>query len=158
MGDELWCRQAQNGVNFDFDLKFDLEGQCWLPPKTIGTLTKVFCIFGPSLVILAWTADELSCRQTWWRTDGQGQRQYPEAKTASGKKLSTLLAFYEENSAVIDGFPHKNSLKHTYSGFCMLIAWTKCWTKSQVAGDQDAMMLMSCHFNVCENWEDVDCV
>ena len=37
MGDELWCRQAQNGVNFDFDLKFDLGGQSRLPPKTIGT-------------------------------------------------------------------------------------------------------------------------
>ena len=71
MGDELWCGQAQNGVNFDFDLKFDLEGQGWLPPKTIGTLTKVFCIFGPNLVILAWTGDELSRGQTWWRTDGR---------------------------------------------------------------------------------------
>ena len=40
MGDELWCKQAPNGVTFDFDLKFDLEGQGWLPPKTIGTLTK----------------------------------------------------------------------------------------------------------------------
>ena len=71
MGDELWCGQAQNGVNFDSDLKFDLEGQGWLPPKTIGTLTKVFCIFGPNLVILAWTGDELSRGQTWWRTDGR---------------------------------------------------------------------------------------
>ena len=69
MSDELWCWQAQNGVNFDFDLKFDLEGQSWLPLKTIGTLTKVFCIFGPNLVILAWTGDELSRGQTWWRTD-----------------------------------------------------------------------------------------
>ena len=59
MGDELLWGQAQIGVNFDFDLKFDLEGQGWLPPKTIGTLTKVFCIFGPHLVILAWTGDEL---------------------------------------------------------------------------------------------------
>ena len=87
MGDELWCGQAQNGVNFDFDLKFDLEGQSWLPPKTIGTLTKVFCIFGPNLVILAWTADELSCGQTWWRTDGRtgattipGGKNWPRVK------------------------------------------------------------------------------
>ena len=71
MVDESCCGQAQKGVNFDFDLKFDLEGQGWLPPKTIGTLTKVFCIFGPNLVILAWTGDELSHRQTWWRTDGR---------------------------------------------------------------------------------------
>ena len=84
MVDELWGGQAQNGVTFDFDLKFDLEVQGWLPLKTIGTLTKVFCIFGPNLVILAWTSDELSRGQTWWRTDGQGQRQYPEAKTGLG--------------------------------------------------------------------------
>ena len=69
MGDKLWCGQAQNGVNFDFDLKFGLEGQGQLPRKTIGTLTKVFCIFGPHLVILAWTGEELSRRQTWWWTD-----------------------------------------------------------------------------------------
>ena len=63
MGDELWCGQAQNGVNFDFEVKFDLEGQGQLPSKAIGTLTKVFCIFDPNLVILAWTGPELSCGQ-----------------------------------------------------------------------------------------------
>ena len=35
--DELWCEQAQNEVKFDFQVKFDLEGQGWLSPKTIGT-------------------------------------------------------------------------------------------------------------------------
>ena len=45
--------QAQNGVNFEFEVKFDLEGQGQLPPKTIGILTKVFCISAPNLVILA---------------------------------------------------------------------------------------------------------
>ena len=29
MGDELWCRQAQNGVNFNFWVKFELKGQGW---------------------------------------------------------------------------------------------------------------------------------
>ena len=55
-GDELSHGQAQNGVNFDFEhveVKFDLEGQGQSPPKTIGILTKVFCTFGPNLVILA---------------------------------------------------------------------------------------------------------
>ena len=81
--------QAQNGVNFDFDLKFDLEVQGWLPLKTIGTLTKVFCIFGPNLVILVWTSDELSRGQTWWRTDGRtdrGNDNTRRPKLASGKK------------------------------------------------------------------------
>ena len=71
MGDELSRRQAQNGVNFDFEVKFDLEGQGQSPPKTIGISTKVFYTYGPNLVILAWTGDELSRGQTWWRTDGR---------------------------------------------------------------------------------------
>ena len=41
-GDELLHRQAQNGVNFDFKVKFDLESQGQSPHKTIGILTKVF--------------------------------------------------------------------------------------------------------------------
>ena len=35
-GDELSRGQAQNGVNFDFEVTFDLEGQGQSPPKTIG--------------------------------------------------------------------------------------------------------------------------
>ena len=52
-GNELSCRQAQNGVTFDFEVKFGLEGQGQSPPKTIGFLTKVFYTYGPNLVILA---------------------------------------------------------------------------------------------------------
>ena len=50
---ELWRGQAQNGVNLAFQVKFDLEGQGQWPPKTIGTLTKLFCTFCPNLVVLA---------------------------------------------------------------------------------------------------------
>ena len=32
-GDELLCRKTQNGVNFDFEVKFDLEGQGQSPQK-----------------------------------------------------------------------------------------------------------------------------
>ena len=68
-GDKLSCPQAQNGVTFDFEVKFDLEGQGQSPPKTIGILTKVFYTYGPNLVILAWTDDELSRGQPGgWRT------------------------------------------------------------------------------------------
>ena len=70
-GAELSRGEAQNGVNFYFEVKFDLEGQGQLPPKTIGILTKVFYTYAPNLVILAWTGDELSRGQTWWRTDGR---------------------------------------------------------------------------------------
>ena len=56
-GDELSHGQAQNGVNFDFKVKFDLEGQGQSLSKTIGILTKVFYICGPNLVILAERGD-----------------------------------------------------------------------------------------------------
>ena len=86
--------QAQNGVNFDFEVKFDLEGQGQSPPKTIGTLTKVFYTYGPNLVILAQRGDELShgqaCgyrthRRTHRQTDG-GNDNTRRPKLASGKK------------------------------------------------------------------------
>ena len=91
-GDELSHGQAQNGVNFYFEVKFDLEGQGQSLPKTIGILTKVFYIYGRNLVILA-ERDELSRGQARdWRTDGhthrqtdrRRQRQYPKAKTGLG--------------------------------------------------------------------------
>ena len=74
-GDELSHGQAQNGVNFDFEVKINLEGQGEPPPKTIGILTKVFYIYGPNLVILAETGHELSRGQARdWHTDGHTHR------------------------------------------------------------------------------------
>ena len=93
IGGELWHAQAQNGVNFDFGVQFDLEGQGQSPNKTIGILTKVFYTYCPNLVILAWTGDELSRgqasvysthRRTDTQTDRRRQRQYPKAKTGLG--------------------------------------------------------------------------
>ena len=52
-GDELSCQQAQNGLTFEFEVKFDLEAQGQSPLKTIGILTKFFYTYGPNLVILA---------------------------------------------------------------------------------------------------------
>ena len=51
--DKLLWGQARNGVNFDFEVEFDLEGQSQSPPKAIGILTKVFYTCDPNLVILA---------------------------------------------------------------------------------------------------------
>ena len=59
-GGELWHGQAQNGVNCEFGVQFDPEGQNQLSHETIGIRTKLFCTSGPNLVILAWTGDELS--------------------------------------------------------------------------------------------------
>ena len=65
-----------------------------MPPKTIGTLTNMFCILGPNLVILAWTGDELSRGQTWWRADGRtdaGNDNTRRPKLASGNKTVGLI-------------------------------------------------------------------
>ena len=46
MDDELlWCGQTQNGVNLDFQVQYDLEGQCRSLHKAIGILNKVFYTF-----------------------------------------------------------------------------------------------------------------
>ena len=75
-GDGLSHGKAQNGVNFDFEVKLYLEGHGQSPPKTKGVLTKFFYIYGPILVILAETGDELSRRQARdWHTDGHTDRQ-----------------------------------------------------------------------------------
>ena len=89
-GDELFSRQAQNGSNFDFEVKFHLEGQDQSPPKTIEILTKVFYTYRPILVILAWRSDELSSRQshgyrTHRRTDA-GNDNTRRPKLALGNK------------------------------------------------------------------------
>ena len=110
-GDELSSRQSQNGVTFDFEVKFDLEGHGQSHPKTMGILTKVFYTYGPNLVILAWTGDELSrgqasdwCthRRTHRQTDA-GNDNTRRPKLASGKNwlfwpefgISGLLLYFK---------------------------------------------------------------
>ena len=99
-GDELSPGRAQNGVNFDFEVKFDLEGQGQSLPKTIGILTKVFHTYGPNLVILAWTGEELLLEQaiayrTHGRTDTDRQTQattIPEGQNWPWVKISGIQA------------------------------------------------------------------
>ena len=80
------------GSILKFEVKFDLEGQGQLPPKTIGIFTKVFCFSGPNLAILAWISDELSWGQASdWYTHRHRQRQYLEAKTDLGKKKNIVI-------------------------------------------------------------------
>ena len=77
-GDELSRGQAQNGLIFYFEVKFDLEGQGQSPPKTIGILTKVFYTYGPNLVILAWEQVMRYCADKHVitvHTDGRMDRQ-----------------------------------------------------------------------------------
>ena len=46
-----------------FSVKFDLEGQGQLHPQTLGILTKVFCTYGPNLVVLGCKDGEFWCRE-----------------------------------------------------------------------------------------------
>ena len=92
-GGELSRGQAENGPNFDFDIKFDLEGQGQSSPKTIGTLTKVFYTYGSNLVILAWTGPSYRVDKrvidTHRHTDtqtGTGNDNTRRPKLASGNK------------------------------------------------------------------------
>ena len=110
IGGELLYGQAQNGVNFDFEVKFDLEGEAQSLPKTIGILTKVFFTYGLNMVILAWTDDELSHgqardyrthrrihRQTQATTIPQGQN-WPRVK--NGDIDMPILCVYNEKFAL----------------------------------------------------------
>ena len=51
------------GRKTGFKIENEIEDQDQSIPKFIEILTQVFCTFGPNLVILAWTGDELLCRQ-----------------------------------------------------------------------------------------------
>ena len=103
-GDKLSCGQAQNEVKFDFDVKFDLEVQGRSSPKIIGISTKVFCTYVSNVVILAWTADELSCGQAsdWYthrhahtdRYTDRGDDNTRRPKLASGNKF---MFFYRKH-------------------------------------------------------------
>ena len=101
---DLSSGQTQNGVNFDFHVKFDLEGQGRSLHKTIGILTKVFYTFAPNLVILAQTVDELSCGQTHdWRTHTHrhthaGNDNTRRPKLASGKNENISLSFLKSTA------------------------------------------------------------
>ena len=88
-GGEWSCGQAQKSVNFEFQVQFDLEGQRQSILKTIGILTKMFCMSGSNLVILAETSHKLSCGKACdWRPHGQMQattipeiQNWPRVKT-----------------------------------------------------------------------------
>ena len=127
--DELCGGQAQNEVKFDFQIKFDLEGQSRSSPKTIGTTsTNVFCTFVPNLVIPAWTSGELSCGQArdWYTHTDTRTHRHTDAgndntrrpKLASGNKTVLLRDTVHQTSpgesaaaGLATGQPHKHFLK-----------------------------------------------
>ena len=87
IGGELWCGQAQNGVNPNFKLNLTLQVRA-IYPQIIGILIKVFYTSGPNLVILVWMSEEVSCTQTHGQTDGRTDmyRQAQAMTTPKGQK------------------------------------------------------------------------
>ena len=74
---QIFQRRKSDANKQDFENKLNLTCHAQSTPKTTGILTNVFSTSDPNLVALAWTGDELSRGQTWWRTDGRtdGQTQ-----------------------------------------------------------------------------------
>ena len=76
---QIFQRCKSDANKQDFEIKLNLTYQARSTPKITEILTKVFCTFGPNLVILVWTGDELSRGQasayrTHGRTDGHTDR------------------------------------------------------------------------------------
>ena len=94
---QIFQRRKSDANKQDFEIKLNLTFQARSNPKIWGILTKVFYSYGPNLVILACTGDEISRGQaraypTPRRTDGRTQRQTDAGndntrspKLASGK-------------------------------------------------------------------------
>ena len=61
-GEELSCGQAHNGLNLEFEVKFDLDFQGQSPPKTIGIFTKIFYTYG------LWSKFRDPSLNRWWVT------------------------------------------------------------------------------------------
>ena len=60
---QIFQRRKSDANKQDYEIQLNLTYRDRSTPKIIGILTKVFCIFGPHLVILAWAGDELSREQ-----------------------------------------------------------------------------------------------
>ena len=108
IGAEWWHGQAQNMAIFYFEVKFDLEVQGQLPPKTIWILTKVFCFSSPNLVILAWTGDKLSRGQASdYRTHRRTHRQTQASTTPEGQnwpRVKTIGHLFNDTSSFVHHF------------------------------------------------------
>ena len=143
IGGELWHGQAQNGVNFDFGVQFDLGGHNQSSRKAIGILTKVFYIFGPNLMILAETVDELSHGQAHdWRTHTHTYT-HTQATTISKKITSCLKMAWNLNA--YSHFSMTNQQMNGYIYHSLLLSWwnyARSWQNAWSAFVADA----------CDEW------
>ena len=120
-GDALLCGQAQNGVNFYFEVKFDLESNSQSPPKSIGIITKVFYTLESNSqsppksigiitkVFYKWVIVRTSKWLPYTRTDGRTYTQTDAGndntrmpKLASGKNWPRVENYKFINQIVLD--------------------------------------------------------
>ena len=149
--DELSRGQAQNGGYFDFEVKFVLEGHGQSPPKTIGILTKVFYTYGPNMVILAWTGDELSCGQAWdYCTHRRTHRQTQATTIPEGQNRPRVkILIYEHMLWIKFKCNSYTWWSHQMETFSVLLAL--CAGNSPVTGEKASDAELWCFFDLCLN-------
>ena len=134
---ELSCGPVRNLVKNSYWVKFDFDGQCQSAPKTIGFLSKSFCIF--------WAWDDVSSSNGSWvivqtsewlsdtRTDGHTDR-HTQSNDTTGWPLwprVTIRRYY---------------LKYSK------IKW-KVWSLCRY----EYILTMSSHWVVDYNWKGLIC-
>ena len=89
IGGELWHGQAQNGVNFDFEVKFDLEGQGQSPKKTNRDLNQgllhLWSKFGDPSYNGWWVIARTGLWLTHGRPDGRTHTQMQATTISEGQ-------------------------------------------------------------------------
>ena len=120
-GDKLLYGHSQNEVKFEFQVKFDLEGQCRSNPQIIGTSNKAFCTFTPNnyslnewwvivqtrpWLIRTWTHGHTD-RQTQATTVPKGQN-WPRVKMEIEKfsELSPCILSRLSRAFILSPLPH----------------------------------------------------
>ena len=94
MGGELGCGQAQNGVNLDFQVKLDLEGQGRSLHKKIGTLIKVLCIFGSKFGNPSWNGSWDIARTSKWLMHRHTHRQTQATTIPEGQNWPRVKSIF----------------------------------------------------------------
>ena len=120
--------------NFDFLVKFYLEGQGQSPHKTIGILIKVFCTSGPNLAIRAWMGEELWCGQASngvnWEFEGQGRSLH---KTIGIFDLEGQGQSLHKTIGILTKVFCTSKFADPCSNNSWVIAWTSKWLAHRLA-------------------------
>ena len=108
---DLKTTWLENGVNLDFQVKFDLERPGRSVHKTIGTLTKVFCIFGLS-------CGQASDRQTQTDRHRQTHTHTHRGNDNRPKLVSAKNEIHDKLAAsLIEDWTNCNHFTGKFSGF-----------------------------------------